>query len=145
MKTFYKGINETDINLWALQLLQHKNWMKNKQFDQRKEKSRYIAIRISYCDTIYILRVLRYIDILWHPYWHLIQNVVTNVASMFTRTCWLFFNCCDVIKICGQLWSQEQPYMKFWASFPQIYGFQQAKPIRKLMLQIGLACWNWKI
>ena len=57
----------------------------------------------------------------------------------------IVFDCRDVIKICGQLWSQEQPYMKFWASFLRIYGFQQAKPIRKSMIQIGLACWNWKI
>ena len=38
----------------------------------------------------------------------------------------LVFDCHDVIKICGQLWSEEQPYMKFWASSPQIYRFQQA-------------------
>ena len=44
----------------------------------------------------------------------------------------IVFDCRDVIKIWGQLWSQEQPYMKFWASRPQIYGFQQAKPIRIL-------------
>ena len=35
--------------------------------------------------------------------------------------------------------------MKFWASFPKIYRFQQAKPIRKLTIPIGLTCWNWKI
>ena len=71
-----------------------------------------------------------------------------NVASMFTRTCrlsWRHLDCRDVIKICGQLWSQEKPYMKFWASFPQIYGFQQTKQIRKLTKQIGLTCWNRKI
>ena len=33
MKTFYKGINVTDIHLLDLQLLQDKNWMKNKQFN----------------------------------------------------------------------------------------------------------------
>ena len=27
--------------------------------------------------------------------------------------------------------------MKFWASFPRIYGIQQAKQIRKLTIQIG--------
>ena len=31
------------------------------------------------------------------------------------------------------------------ASFPEIYRFQQAKPIRKLMIRIGFACWNRKI
>ena len=31
------------------------------------------------------------------------------------------------------------------ASFPQIYQFKQAKLIRKLQIQIGLACWNRKI
>ena len=51
----------------------------------------------------------------------------------------------DIIKICGQLWLQEQPYLKFWASFPKIYRFQQAKPILKLTIQIGLAGWNRKI
>ena len=55
------------------------------------------------------------------------------------------FDCRDVIKICGQLWSEEQPYMKFSASFPQIYRFQQAKLIHKLRIRIDLACWNWKI
>ena len=79
---------------------------------------------------------------------HRIRNIATNVASMFTRTCrlsWRHLDCRDVIKICGQLWSQEQPYMKFWASFPQTYRLQQAKQIRKLTKQIGLACWNRKI
>ena len=52
MKTFYKGKHVTGMHLLDLQLLQDKNWMKNKQFNQKKEKSRYIAIRISYCDTI---------------------------------------------------------------------------------------------
>ena len=61
------------------------------------------------------------------------------------RLSWRQLDCHDVIKICGQLWSQEQPYMKFWASFPKIYRFQLAKPIRKLTIQIGLACWNRKI
>ena len=61
------------------------------------------------------------------------------------RLLWRRLDCRDVIKICGQLWSQEQPYMKFWASFPKIYRFQQAKPIRKLTIQIDLACWNRKI
>ena len=82
----------------------------------------------------------------------LIRNIATNVASMFTRTCrlfflssWRYFDCPDVIKICGQLWSQEQPYNQFWASFPKIYRFQQAKPIRKLTIQIALARWNRKI
>ena len=67
---------------------------------------------------------------------------------MFTRTCrlsWRHLDCRDVIKICGQLWSQMQPYMKFWASFSKIYRFQQAKPIRKLTIHIGLACLNRKI
>ena len=32
METFYKGINVTDKYLLDLQLLQDKNWMKNKQF-----------------------------------------------------------------------------------------------------------------
>ena len=50
----------------------------------------------------------------------------------------IVFHCRDVIQICGQLWSQEQSYMKFWASFPKIYRFQQAKQIRKLTLRIGL-------
>ena len=35
--------------------------------------------------------------------------------------------------------------MKFSASFPKIYRFQQAKQIRKLSIQIGLASWNRKI
>ena len=77
-----------------------------------------------------------------------IRNIATKVASMFTRTCrlsWRHLDCRDVIKICGQLWSQMQPYMKFWASFSKIYRFQQAKPIRKLTIQIGLACLNRKI
>ena len=68
MKNIYKGILVTGIHLLDLQLLQDKNWMKNKQFNKKREKLRYIAIRISYCDTILILCVLRYIDILWHPY-----------------------------------------------------------------------------
>ena len=78
----------------------------------------------------------------------LIRNIATNVASMFTRTCqlsWRHLDCRDVIKICGQLWSQEPLYMKFLASFPKIYRFQQAKPIRKLTKQVGLVCWNRKI
>ena len=33
MKTFYEGINLTGIHL-ALQLLQDKNWIKNKQFSK---------------------------------------------------------------------------------------------------------------
>ena len=77
-----------------------------------------------------------------------IRNIGTKVASMFTRTCrlsWRHLDCRDVIKICGQLWSQMQPYMKFWASFSKIYRFQKAKPIRKLTIQIGLACLNRKI
>ena len=49
------------------------------------------------------------------------------------------------IHVCGQLCSQEQLSMKFWASFPRIYGIQQAKQIRKLTIWIGLACWNWII
>ena len=57
----------------------------------------------------------------------------------------IVFDCRDVIKICGQLWSQEQPSMKFWASFPRIYGIQQAKQIRKLTIPISLTCWNRKI
>ena len=52
MKTYDKGINVTGIHLLDLELLQDKNWMKNKQFNRKKEKLRYIAIRISYCDTI---------------------------------------------------------------------------------------------
>ena len=47
------------------------------------------------------------------------------------RLSWRHLDCRNVIKICGQLWSQEQPCMKFWASFPKIYRFQQAKPIRR--------------
>ena len=44
----------------------------------------------------------------------LIRNIATNVAPMFTRTCRLFsIVVTDVIKIFGQFWSQEQPYMKF--------------------------------
>ena len=43
------------------------------------------------------------------------------------------------------IWSQEQPHMKLWASFPKIYRFQQANLIRKLTLWISLACWNRKI
>ena len=77
-----------------------------------------------------------------------IRNIATNFASMFTRTrrlSWRHLDCLDVIKICGQLWSQEQPYTKFWASFPKIYRFQHAKQIRKLAIQIGLACWKRKI
>ena len=71
-----------------------------------------------------------------------IRNIATNVASMYIP---IVFDCLDVIIICRQLWSQEQPYMKFWASFHQIYGFQQVKLIRKLTIRIGLACWNRKI
>ena len=48
----YKGINVTGIDLLNLQMLEDKNWMKNKQFNLKKEKSRYISIQISYCDTI---------------------------------------------------------------------------------------------
>ena len=33
MKNFYKGINVTDMHFLDLQLLQDKNWMKNKQFN----------------------------------------------------------------------------------------------------------------
>ena len=99
------------------------------------------------------VRVNRLISILVVIIW----NIATNGASMFTRTCrlfsivvtssrlsWRHLDCRDVIKICGQLWSQERPYMKFWASFPKIYRFQQAKPIRKWTLQIGLVCCNGK-
>ena len=35
--------------------------------------------------------------------------------------------------------------MKFLSSFSNIYRLKQAKPIRKLTMQIGLACWNRKI
>ena len=55
------------------------------------------------------------------------------------------FDCRDVIRICGQLWSQEQPYRTFWASFSPVYGFMQSKLIRLLTIHIGLACWNQKI
>ena len=57
----------------------------------------------------------------------------------------IVFNCRDIIKICGQRWSQEQLFMKFWASFLRIYGFQQAKPIHKVTIRICLAHWNRKI
>ena len=69
------------------------------------------------------------------PLYPTIRNIATNVASMFTRTCRLFS---IVVKSSRLLWhhqnmwaswSQEQPYMKFWVSFPKIYRFQQAKPI----------------
>ena len=40
----------------------------------------------------------------------------TNVHALLP----IVFDCRDVIKVCGQLLSEEQPYMKFWASFPQI-------------------------
>ena len=52
----FKDINVTGIHFLDLQLLQDKNWMKNKQFNQKKEKLRYkirIAIRYKffvYCD-----------------------------------------------------------------------------------------------
>ena len=49
MKTFYKGINETGIHLVDLQLLQDKNWMKNKVLLEKGK----IAIRYKffvYCD-----------------------------------------------------------------------------------------------
>ena len=57
----------------------------------------------------------------------------------------IIFHCRDVLKICGQFWSHEQHFMKFWASFPKIYRFQQAKPILKLTIRISLACLNRKI
>ena len=52
MKTFYKGEIVISIHLLDLQLLQDKHSMKNKQFNWKKEKSQYIAIRILYCDMI---------------------------------------------------------------------------------------------
>ena len=75
-----------------------------------------------------------------------IRNIATNVASILPRTCRLFSIVVTLSK-CGQIWSQKQPYMTFWASFPQIYEFQQAKLILKLTIWIGLAwaCWNRKI
>ena len=73
-----------------------------------------------------------------------IWNIATNVASMFTRTSWLFSIVMMSSKYVGNF--GHRPFMKFWVSFPQIFEFQQAKPIRKLTIQIGLmACWNRKI
>ena len=63
---------------------------------------------------------------------------------MFTCTCrlsWRHLDCVATV-ITG---SQEQLYKKFWASFPKIYRFQQARPIRKLTIQICLVYWNRKI
>ena len=74
-----------------------------------------------------------------------IRNIATSFASVFMRTSRLFSIVVTSSKYGGQLWSQELPYMKFWASFPKIYRFQQAKPIHKLTIQMGLACWNQKI
>ena len=71
-----------------------------------------------------------------------ISQLTSHQRSRALADC---FDCRDVIKKCGQLWSQEQRYMKFLASFPRIYRFQQAKIIRKLRIRIGLACWNRKI
>ena len=54
MKAFYNGIYMyvTGIHFLDLRLPPDKNSMKNEQFNKKKEKLRYIAIRISYCDTI---------------------------------------------------------------------------------------------
>ena len=52
MKTFYKVINVTAMLLLDLLLLYDRRWMKKEQFKKKKEKSLYIAIHISYCDTI---------------------------------------------------------------------------------------------
>ena len=76
--------------------------------------------------------------------WPIPQKGGTLYSGARYVALWASCNC-DVIKICGQLWSQEQPSMKFWASFPRIDGIQQAKQICKLTIRIGLACWNWKI
>ena len=48
----YKGINATGIHPLDLQLLQDKNWVKNKKLYEKNKNMRYIAIHISYCDTI---------------------------------------------------------------------------------------------
>ena len=52
MKTFYKGINVSGIHPLHLQMLQDKKWVKNKKFNEKNKNLRYIAIHISYCDTI---------------------------------------------------------------------------------------------
>ena len=36
----------------------------------------------------------------------------------------IVLDCRDIIKICGHFWSQKQPFMKFWASFPRIPASQ---------------------
>ena len=71
-----------------------------------------------------------------------ISQLTSHQSSRALADC---FDCRDVIKICGQLWSQEQPYMKFWASFSQNYRFKESKLIRKLRIRFGFACWNRKI
>ena len=54
----------SDRNIFlTLRFLQVKERMENELGLQKMKKSRYIAIRISYRDTILISRVLRYIDI----------------------------------------------------------------------------------
>ena len=85
----------------------------------------------------------------------ILRNTATNVTSMFTRTCRLFS---IVVTSSWLSWRHQNMWATLitgatlheattlhWASFPKIYRFQQAKPIRKLTIQIGLVCWNRKI
>ena len=62
-----------------------------------------------------------------------IQIIVTNVTSMFTRTCLLFLIAVTSSKYVGNYGQRETLHK---ARFPQMYRFQQAKPIRKLTIQI---------
>ena len=116
---------------------------------------RTVRAYIRACDIFFnvTLPSITLVKTVWHskmsPVQYGISQLASHQCSRALADCFRLsrrhLDCRDVIKKCGQLWSQEQPYMKFSASFPKIYRFQQAKPIRKLTIQIGLACWNWKI
>ena len=71
-----------------------------------------------------------------------IWNIATNVASMFTYTCRLFSIFVTSSKYVDNFGNRSSLFLKL---FPQIYGFQQAKPIHNLTIRIGFACWNRKI
>ena len=62
-----------------------------------------------------------------------IMQIMWNQHSHALANCFCFWinDCRDVIKICGQLWLQEQPYAKFWASFPQ--NFTDSSKPRKFV------------
>ena len=50
----------------------------------------------------------------------------------------IVFDCCDAIRIFGQLWSQEQPYMKF---YKQVFlkFTDSSKPSQFVNKRYGLA------